>query len=151
MHKYFFQYLLQTALNKCNSYKFYETESGACLIKILAIWFPLNSIEKNFKSELKFYEHLEEFQHYIQFLFQESNRQLQIVKNDIFKAVIQNTPFYGALTAFLMVGFYDGPENHLITEIFLKQTLDMTENAANFFLNSFSSKSSNLGNYIHFY
>lgn len=90
---------------------------------------------------------LEDSPSYMRFLYREAVHQLIQVKNDVLKAATKNTPFYGVVTALLMVGFGNGPERQLMTETFLKEVMTLCEDATNYFLHAFSAKSSNPGNF----
>ncbi|XP_058799448.1 uncharacterized protein LOC131668955 [Phymastichus coffea] len=135
-----------TALNKCNSCKFFETASGAYLFKVLTKWFVLNSANKtNLKPKInmKIQSLIKESPSYVRFLYREAVHQLIQVKHDVLKAATKNTPFYGVVTAIVMTGFVNGPERQLMTETFLKEVMTLCEDATNYFLLAFSSKSSN--------
>lgn len=153
---------MKIALEKCNSQKFYDTESGACLFKTLTDWLPMNQI---FIEKLKTsnvitgqFETLKitdnDFcQFYAKFLLNESRRQFMLVKKDIFKALTQNSPFYGVINALLLICFdNNGYKSKNMSIDFLEEILNLAENAINFFLNAFSSESTSLGNlYINFF
>ncbi|XP_012149072.1 uncharacterized protein LOC100876028 [Megachile rotundata] len=134
------QMLYHIALKHCNSSKFYEIESGAALIKILATWFPLNSLLD--KTEYKNCNNIVYLQ-YSDFLFTEASSQLIQMKEDMLKAIIQNKPFYGVLSALLSIVFQNGPENICLTLEFIEKILFLLEDATDFFLSVISSKSEN--------
>ncbi|XP_001601186.3 uncharacterized protein LOC100116772 [Nasonia vitripennis] len=138
--------LLTTALNKCNSCKFFETDSGACLLRILTTWFPLNSQGNDKTVQLMKSQHpgIENYQTYTRYLFDKATQQFELAKKDIFKAATQETPFYGLVLALFLTGFSDGPEAATVSKDFLEQVISMIEQAVTFFLNALSSKSSNL-------
>ncbi|XP_029045659.2 uncharacterized protein LOC114877348 [Osmia bicornis bicornis] len=129
------QVLYQTALKYCNSSKFYEIESGAALIKILVNWVPLDILHN--KTECKNYNS------YSDFLFDEATSQLIQMKKDILKAIVQNKPFYGVLTALRNIAFQNGPENVCLTSKFIEKILVLLVDATDFFLSALSSKSEN--------
>lgn len=134
-----FQILYHIALKHCNSSKFYEIESGAALIKILVYWAPLDSLHN--KTECKSYNN------YSDFLFDEATSQLIQMKKDILKAIVQNKPFYGVLTALRNIVFQNGPENICLTSKFIKKILVLLVDATDFFLSVLSSKSENKGTF----
>ena len=149
---FFFQTVFTTALDKCNSCKFFEIDSGAYLFRILTKWFPLKEVNKeNLATNSKMFITAEYFDCYLKFLFEEAKQQLILTKHDILKSATHNTPFYGVVSALLMIGFSDGSESRHVSHAFLEDLTNMAENAVNFFLNAFSSKSSNLGmtEFIH--
>ncbi|XP_070527894.1 tRNA (32-2'-O)-methyltransferase regulator THADA isoform X2 [Cardiocondyla obscurior] len=133
------------AWEHCNSSKFYKIESGATLIKILARWFPLNEITED--AAVKFfdneYSNILVYSSYSEFFFNKAKCQLEQMKSDILKAIVQNRPFYGVMTALLAVAFRDGPENRILTQQFTEEILNLLEDAVDFFLSMFSTKASN--------
>ncbi|KAK1119145.1 hypothetical protein K0M31_013642 [Melipona bicolor] len=129
------QVLFYTALRTCNSSKFYEIESGAALISILIHWLPLNTLRdyKDYNDCLK----------YSDFLFNEAKSQLTQMKDDVLKAIVQNKPFYGLMTALLNIAFQNGQESSDISSEFIEKVLYLLEDATDFFLYILSSKSEN--------
>nr|XP_033188778.1 uncharacterized protein LOC117156129 isoform X2 [Bombus vancouverensis nearcticus] len=129
------QILFHTALKNCNSSKFYEIESGAALMSILVKWLPLNILQdhKDYNDQLK----------YSDFLFNEATNQLMQMKEDVLKAIVQNKPFYGVMTALLNIAFQNGQESSNISSEFIEKILYLLEDATDFFLYIFSSKSKN--------
>lgn len=69
------------------------------------------------------------------------------MKSDILKAIVQNRPFYGMLTALLAVAFRGGSENWILTSQFTEEILNLLKDAVDFFLSMFSTKASNTGIY----
>lgn len=128
--------LYKVALQNCNSSKFYEVESGAALILILANWLPLNTLRSNENHN---------YSRYSDFLLNQAGSQLTQMKDDILKAIVHNTPFYGVLTALLNVAFRTGPETRCVTLEFIEETLHLLKDAVDFFLSVLSSKSENRG------
>lgn len=124
-------------MKTCNSSKFYEIESGAALISILIHWLPLNTLRdyKNYNDCLK----------YSDFLFNEAKSQLTQMKDDVLKAIVQNKPFYGVMTALLNIAFQNGQESSDISSEFIEKVLYLLEDATDFFLYILSSKSENTG------
>ncbi|XP_032671465.1 uncharacterized protein LOC116844271 isoform X2 [Odontomachus brunneus] len=126
---------------------FYEIESGAALMKILAHWTSSGKINEDLSTTLSDDEHNTNFQHvslcYSEFLFCMARQQLTLMRNDILKAVIQNCPFYGMLTALRTVAFRDGPERCSLTPQFMEEVLSFSKDAVNFFLSMLFIKESN--------
>ncbi|XP_029158338.1 uncharacterized protein LOC114930628 isoform X2 [Nylanderia fulva] len=136
--------LYNCAWEHCNSSKFYKIESGAALIKIMAHWLPLNEI---YKDEAFILSHTEynnflAYSSYSEFLLYEARCQLAQMKSDILKAIVQNRPFYGVLTALLSVAFHAGPENWILTLQFTEEMLHLLKDAIDFFLSTLSAKAS---------
>lgn len=133
------------ALRNCNSSKFYEIESGAALVLILANWVPLDVSQSTpaicDKNGHKSYK----YSRYSDFLLDEAAGQLTQMKADILKAIVQNKPFYGVLTALLKITFRSGPENCCFTSEFIEKILYLLRDATDFFLAILSSKSENRG------
>ncbi|KZC06123.1 PREDICTED: uncharacterized protein LOC107194452 [Dufourea novaeangliae] len=129
------QILYRVALKYSNSSKFYEIESGTALISILANWLPFDILAE--------YISFNNCSSYTDFLFHEAASQLTEMKQDILKAIVQNKPFYGVLTALLNITFRNGPENSCLTLEFVKKLLHLLKDASNFFLSILSSKSEN--------
>lgn len=127
------------ALKSCNSSKFYEIESGVTLISILVNWLPLNTLQdhKDYNNHLK----------YSDFLFNEAVNQLIQMKQDVLKAIVQNKPFYGVMTALLNTAFQSYQKNFNITFEFTEKILYLLEDAVHFFLDILSSKSENTGKF----
>ncbi|KAJ8686191.1 hypothetical protein QAD02_021985, partial [Eretmocerus hayati] len=140
-------FLFTMALDKCNSYKFSEIESGACLLKILSEWFDPHDFEGTLlnSENIPRLPVKEKFPRYTRFLLGEIRNQLNLLKRDILKAATQNSPCYGVVTALLSTAFKSGPECNLITEPLLEEILTLLEEAVQDFLSMFSSKSSGLG------
>ncbi|XP_014235678.1 uncharacterized protein LOC106658298 [Trichogramma pretiosum] len=136
--------LFSIALNHCNSYKFFEIDSGSLIMKVLVHWFPLNrnenkealKLEKDFECQAS----IAKAQLYSKLLFEEAGHQLIMAKRDILKAATHRMPFYGALTALSVIAFNNGPEQHLVTDQFLNEIMGLVENAAIYFLSAFSAK-----------
>lgn len=137
--------LYNCAWEHCNSSKFYKIESGAALIKIMAHWLPLNDIYKD-KVASTFshteYNNILAFSSYSEFLLYEARCQLAQMKSDILKAIVQNRPFYGVLTALLSVAFRAGPENWILTLQFTEEMLNLLKDAIEFLLSTLSTKAS---------
>ncbi|XP_031835866.1 uncharacterized protein LOC116428388 [Nomia melanderi] len=129
------QILYTVALTHCNSYKFYETESGAALISILANWLPLNKFDG--------YKSCNNYSNYSDFLLNEAVNQLTQMKEDVLKAIVQKKPFYGVLTALLNIAFKNGPEHDCLTLEVVERILLMLKDAISFFLSVLSLKSEN--------
>lgn len=146
--------LLETAIARCNSSKFYETENGATLLKILSVWLPFEEINemKDIKLESKpisgFYKSPTQHTQYIEYLLHEADNQLMDVKVDILRAAMQNSPFHGALTAILNVGFRNQYQTESLTAEFTENLLALLENAVDYLLSLLSSKSKNCGNCV---
>ncbi|XP_014468561.1 PREDICTED: uncharacterized protein LOC106741269 isoform X2 [Dinoponera quadriceps] len=141
--KYFEKDLLSAAdmnviykcgLLHCNSFKFYEVESGATFMKILAHWAPSREICTDLSVHPLIYSEL---------LLNTARQQLILMKGDILKAVVQNYPFYGTLTALLMVAFRAGPESQSLTPQFMEEVLNLSKDATDFFLSTLFMKQSN--------
>ncbi|KAF3430520.1 hypothetical protein E2986_07507 [Frieseomelitta varia] len=128
------QVLFYTALKTCNSSKFYEIESGAALMSILIHWLPLNTLR-----DYKNYDCLK----YSDFLFNEAKSQLTQMKDDVLKAIVQNKPFYGVMTALLNIAFQNCQKSSDISSEFIEKVLYLLEDATDFFLYILSSKSEN--------
>ncbi|XP_076282854.1 uncharacterized protein LOC143210152 [Lasioglossum baleicum] len=129
------QVLYRVATAHCNSYKFYEIESGAALFTIIANWLPLDVLDGYINSS--------NYSTYSEFLFNEAASQLTQMKEDVLKAIVQNKPFYGVLTALLNIAFQNGPEQDRLTLEFVERILSMLKDATNFFLSILSQKSEN--------
>lgn len=134
-------------MKNCNSSKFYEIESGAAIISILAHWLPSNILRDDFSTCNK-EEHINcnHYLKYSDFLFNEANNQLMKMKEDILKSIVQNEPYYGVMTALLNIAFQNGPEKRYTTFEFVEKLLSLLEDAVEFFLSIISSKSENRGN-----
>lgn len=106
-------------------------------MKIIAYWMPLNEICKSTTH----------FAHssYSKYLLNEAQQQLMKMKKDILKGIVQNGPFYGALSALLVIAFRSGPESWILTPRFTKDVLDFLEDAVEFVLSTLSTKTSNTG------
>ncbi|XP_046431030.1 uncharacterized protein LOC124184897 isoform X1 [Neodiprion fabricii] len=140
--------IFDTAIMKCNSSKFYETESGSMLIKILSKWRPFHEItaiklESMSHERCEFYKSLTMHTKYTEYLLHEAHKQLADIKRDILRAAMQNSPFHGTLTAILNVGFQNDLETELMTPEFAENLLELLEDAVHFLLSLLSSKSSN--------
>ncbi|XP_011875564.1 PREDICTED: uncharacterized protein LOC105566285 [Vollenhovia emeryi] len=137
--------LYNCAWEHCNSSKFYKIESGATLIKIMARWLPLKEVSKDTAAIFSDneYNNILTYSSYSEFLLDEAKCQLTQMKTDILKAIVQNRPFYGALTALLAVAFRDGPENWILAPQFTEEILNLLKDAVDFFLSAFSTKASN--------
>lgn len=136
--------LYNCAWEYCNSSKFYEIESGAILIKIIVHWAqPFNS--KDAAAIFSDNEHNDilAYSSYSEFLLNEAKRQLAQMKSDILKAIVENRPFYGVLTALLAVAFRGGTEDWVLKPNFTEEILNLLEDAVDFFLSTFSTKASN--------
>ncbi|XP_035717597.1 uncharacterized protein LOC118439722 [Vespa mandarinia] len=128
--------IFDMGLKNCNSSKFYEVESGAALMKILATWEPFNTefiTNKCEKSAL--------CNNYYEFFLYEAQKQLLQMKEDILKAIVHSGSFYGILTAMLSSNFEHGLENCRPPLNFIKKLLDFLDDAITFFLSILSSKS----------
>lgn len=99
------------------------------------MWFPLNFLHIDCNNYLK----------YSHFLYNEATNQLMQMKEDILKAIVQNKPFYGMMTALLNITFQNNQENFNINIEFIEKILYLLEDAIDFFLYIFSSKSENKG------
>lgn len=82
---------------------------------------------------------------YSEFLLNEAKCQLAQMQSDILKTIIQNGPFYGMMTALLAVAFRGGPENWILTSQFTEEILNLLKEAVDFFLSTFSTKTSHTG------
>lgn len=123
-------------LKNCNSSKFYEVESGAALMKILATWEPFNTEFITNKCEQSAL-----CNSYYEFFLYEAQKQLLQMKEDILKAIVYSGSFYGILTAMLSYNFECGLENCTPSLNFIKKLLDFLDDAITFFLSILSSKS----------
>ncbi|XP_076662007.1 uncharacterized protein LOC143365583 [Halictus rubicundus] len=132
------QVLYRVASAHCSSYKFYEIESGAALFTIIANWLPLDVLDGYINSS--------NYSTYSEFLLNEAASQLTQMKEDVLKAIVQNKPFYGVLTALLNIAFQNGPEHDRLTLEFVERILSMLKDATNFFLSVLSPKSKNTEN-----
>jgi len=117
----------------------------------MAHWSALNDISKDaaaifFDNE---YNNILAYSTYSEFLLNEAKCQLAQMKSDILKAIVRNKPFYGVLTALLAVAFRGGPENWILTSQFTEKILSLLKDAVDFFLSTFSTRTSNTG--INFY
>lgn len=99
------------------------------------MWLPLNFLHNDCNNYLK----------YSHFLYNEATNQLMQMKKDILKAIVQNKPFYGMMTALLNITFQNNRESFNISIEFIKRILYLLEDAIDFFLYIFSSKSENKG------
>ncbi|XP_024937005.1 uncharacterized protein LOC107263882 [Cephus cinctus] len=133
--------LLDTAISKCNSSKFFEIESGAVIFKILTNWLPLETNNRTKMLHERTNDILNSHINYVDYLLKTAENQLAKIKRDILKAVVQGSPFYGVLIAILSIGFRRSPETLLITEQLAEKLLCLLEEAVNFFLSVLSSKS----------
>lgn len=119
-------------------------------MKIMAHWLPLNEVSKDaaviFSNNE--YNNILVCSSYSEFLLNEAKCQLAQMKSDILKAIVQNRPFYGVLTALLAVAFRGGSENWILTPQFIEEILDLLKDAVGFFLSTFSTKASNTGIYL---
>nr|XP_012228384.1 PREDICTED: uncharacterized protein LOC105675675 isoform X2 [Linepithema humile] len=137
------QVLYDCGWEHCNSSKFYKIESGAAFIKIIAHWSPLNETSKDVPVIFSNAEHnILSYSSYSKFLLDEARCQLAQVKSDILKAIVQNRPFYGILTALLTIAFRNGPENWILTSLFTEEVLNLLKDAINFFLSALSTEAS---------
>lgn len=84
---------------------------------------------------------------YSHFLYNEATDQLIKMKEDILKAIVQNKPFYGMMTALLNITFQNNRKSCNISIEFIEKILYLLEDAINFFLYIFSSKSENKGRF----
>lgn len=140
--KFDFQDLFLIALTKCNSTKFYETDSGAQLFEILAKFMPVKDfIGFEAKIEDSVYRTLTKHSSYALFLLNLAENQLQCVKTDILKAATHKTPFYGVMSAISKLLFRGGVESRLVNERFLEEFLNFAFGSVDYFLNVLSSKS----------
>ncbi|XP_072743363.1 uncharacterized protein [Anoplolepis gracilipes] len=135
--------LYNCAWEHCNSSKFYKIESGAALVKIMAHWLPLNEHHEDVDSTFSHseYNNILAYSSYSEFLLYEAQCQLAQMKCDILKAIVQNRPFYGVLTALLSITFRAGPENWILTLQFTEEMLNLLKEATNFFLSMFTKAS----------
>lgn len=106
-------------------------------MSILVKWLPLNILQdhKDYNDQFK----------YSDFLFNEATNQLIQMKEDVLRAIVQNKPFYGVMTALLNIAFQNGQESSNISLEFIEKILYLLEDATDFFLYIFSSKSKNTG------
>lgn len=112
----------------------------------MAYWLPLNEINKNVVSTSNNeYNNILTDSSYSEFLLYEARYQLIQMKSDILKAIVQNRPFYGVLTALLSIAFRGGPESWILTSQFTEETLNLLKDAIDFFLSTLSMKASNTG------
>ncbi|EZA60989.1 hypothetical protein DMN91_005366 [Ooceraea biroi] len=137
--------LYDCAWKHCNSSKFYKIESGAALMRIIAHWLPSNEVLKDATAVFVDNEeaNIVAYSNYSQFLLNEARCQLTEMKGDILKAIVENRPFYGVLTALLTVAFHSGPENWILTPGFTEEVLNLLKDAVNFFLSTLSTTASN--------
>lgn len=115
----------------------------------MACWLPLNEISKKDTSAIfsdNEYNNILAYSSYSEFLLNEAKCQLGQMKSDILKAIVQNRPFYGVLTALLAIAFRGGPENWILAPQFTEEILNLLKDAVDFFLSTFSTKASNTGN-----
>lgn len=82
---------------------------------------------------------------YSEYLLSMARQQLILMRNDILKAVVQNCPFYGMLTALLAVAFRDGPERRNLTPQFTEEVLNFSKGAVDFFLSTLFMKQTDTG------
>ncbi|XP_076752262.1 uncharacterized protein LOC143424222 [Xylocopa sonorina] len=127
--------LFRMALKNCNSSKFYEIESGAALMSILANWSALYLLQ-DLKDE-------KNYSRYSDLLFEEAASQILQMKKGILKAIIQDKPFFGAITALSNILFQNGLESSNLSLEFMEKVLYLLEDAVEFFLSILSSKSVN--------
>lgn len=112
----------------------------------MAYWLLLNEVSKNAAAIFSDNDNnILTYSSYSEFLLNEAKCQLRQMKSDILKAIVQNRPFYGVLTALLAVAFRGGPENWILTSQFTEEILDLLKNAVDFFLSMFSTKASSTG------
>lgn len=115
-------------------------------MKIIACWFPLEKDKDTaatcFDNE---YNSILAFSSYSEFLLKEAQHQLTQMKRDILKAVVQNRPFYGVLTALLAIAFRAGPESWILTPQFTMNVLRFLKDAVDFFLSTLSTETSDTG------
>ncbi|KAK2578215.1 hypothetical protein KPH14_009760 [Odynerus spinipes] len=130
--------LFDIAIENCNSFKFYEAESGAEFMRVLATWEPFNT-----KFITNTCETNALCNSYHEFFFHEAQKQLLQMKQDILKAIIHNAPFYGILIAMLNTNFRHSLEYCKPPLYFIEKLLDFLDDAVNFFLSILSSKSEN--------
>ncbi|EFN80006.1 Thyroid adenoma-associated protein [Harpegnathos saltator] len=140
-------------MQRCNSCKFYEVESGAAFMKILAHWSSSDKINGLEDSTAIFSG--DEFNdivnlkraslNYSTVLLCLARQQLTLMKSDILKAVAENRPFYGMLTALLAITFRAGPESRSSSTDpeFTGEVLNLSKDAADFFLSTLFMKQSN--------
>lgn len=119
-------------------------------MKILAHWTSSGKINEDLSTTFSDDERNNtNFEHvslcYSKFLFCMAQQQLTLMRNDILKAVVQNCPFYGMLTALRAVAFRDGPERCSLTPQFMEEVLSFSKDAVNFFLSMLFIKESNTG------
>lgn len=110
-------------------------------MKIIAHWLPFNEASKDVTAVFSNAEH-GNILSYSKFLLNEARCQLAEMKNDILKAIVQNRPFYGVLTALLTVAFHNGPEDWILTPLFTEEVLSLLKDAVNFFLSALSTEAS---------
>lgn len=113
----------------------------------MAHWLPLNEINKDVASTFSHneYNNILAYSSYSEFLLYEARCQLAHMKSDILKAIVQNRPFYGVLTALLSVAFRAGPENWILTSQFTEEMLNLLKDAIDFFLSTLSTKATDTG------
>ncbi|KAG7199284.1 hypothetical protein KM043_018143 [Ampulex compressa] len=133
------QVLYNIALENCNSPKFYKTESGATLISILAHWDVPKNVQKLEPHDDQSTNVV--YSTYSEFFLNAASIQLQQIKVDILKAIVENKPFYGVLTAISKLVFQSGPESHIVTADFLRRLLSLIKDVTDFLLSVLSSKS----------
>lgn len=104
------------------------------------MWLPLNFLHNDCNNYLK----------YSYFLYNEAASQLMQMKKDILKAIVQNKPFYGMMTALLNIIFQNNQKSFNISIEFIEKILYLLEDAIDFFLYIFSSKSENKGILFYF-
>jgi len=111
-----------------------------------------NEVSKNAAAIFSDNEHnnILVYSSYSEFLLNEAKCQLAEIKSDILKAIVKNRPFYGVLTALLVVAFRGGPENWVLTPQFTEKMLSLLKDSVEFFLSTFSIKASNTGIYSIF-
>ncbi|XP_012275512.1 uncharacterized protein LOC105697086 isoform X2 [Orussus abietinus] len=137
--------LLGTAVTKCNSSKFYEIESGVALVKIMTHWIPFEQARTLDVLTSRMEEcYLKLCTNYVDFYYHDAKQQLIQIKQDILKAIIQGSPFYGSIMGILAVGFLESELN--VKQTFAIKLLSLLEEATDFFLSLLNSKSSNLEN-----
>lgn len=116
-------------------------------MKIMAHWLPLNEpvnvIDVVFSGDARKMRSC--YQSYSHLLLDETINQLAEMKSDILKAIVQEKPFYGPLSALLAIAFRAGPESWIVTLEFTEKVLNLSRDAVDFFLSALSTKTSNTG------
>lgn len=111
-------------MKNCNSFKFCQVESGACLLKILT---DLDSTNNTYMR-------------YSKILLHKAQQQFQHIKQDILKSIVGNSPLYGILTAISNVSF-STLQNQCSN--YAKDILDLLEDIVDYFISVLSSKANN--------